>query len=146
MGIFDRFKNRKKDVLPEEVDNYYKSQRRARIGTAWLLGFLTLIITLIIALGLFYGIRYAYREITDSNDTTDVVPVDENGAQTTPGEDDAGSDNDTGTTDGTEPLPGETGDGADNGGRQQTNPTPEAGDRLPSNGDAPLPAAGDPGL
>lgn len=144
MGIFDRFKNRKKDVLPEEVDNYYKSQRRARIGTAWLLGFLTLVITLIIALGLFYGIRYAYREITDSNDTTEVVPVDDNGAQTTPGEEGADSHNGDGTTNDAQPLPGETGDGS--GGGRQTDPTPEAGDRLPSNGDAPLPATGDPGL
>lgn len=139
MRILDRFRRKKEDVLPEEVEKYYQSQRRARVGTAWILGFLTLVITLVIALGLFYGGRYVYREITGSDETAEISTDQGQGGS----------------------VPQEVGQSEDesenqqNGRQQERNQNQNqrssdpgsslaTGDRLPSNGDG-LPATGDPG-
>ncbi len=125
MKIFDRFKKTEEDILPEDVEKYYRSQQRARVGTAWLLGFLTLVITLIVALGLFYGVRYAYRELTGKDDTTQVTPT-------------GTSQNGTEQTSPKKPKKKPSG--------STTTSAPRTGDTLPANGDTPLPATGDPGL
>jgi hypothetical protein len=121
MRILDRFRKDKKDVLPEEVEKYYQSQRRARIGTAWMLGFFTLVVTLVISLGLFYGVRYAYRQVSGPNDTTTEVTLPD-AEKTDPGSPD-------------KPTRGSSSSSA-----------PRTGDSLPANGDTSLPATGDPGL
>lgn len=77
MGLLDRFKiNRKKTVLPTEVDEYYKSEMRTRRGTSILFALLALIVTLAIAAGLFFGGRAIYRALTDDNKNQ--TQVDEN--------------------------------------------------------------------
>jgi cytoskeletal protein RodZ len=138
MSILDRFRRQKEDMLPEEVEKYYQSQRRARVGTAWLLGFLTLVITLVVALGLYYGVRYAYRQITDSNDTAEIT-TDEDQADSIP----EGANQ-------TEDKSDKKTSGSRNGSEQEQttsrpNNAPRTGDQLPANGDQ-LPATGDPGL
>ncbi len=68
---------RKKNVdanLPEEVQTYYKGERRERAGVAWLLAIGTLIATLLVALILFWVGRWAYRAITDHNNKPKVTP------------------------------------------------------------------------
>jgi|GEM_PF-4238757 len=53
------------DSLPAEIQDYYQSQRREKAGVAWLLAAGVFIVTLLIAMALFFGGRWAYRQITD---------------------------------------------------------------------------------
>jgi hypothetical protein len=84
MAWFNRRKQNT-DVLPEEVREYYQTERRDRNGMAWLLAIGTLVATFIIAAGLFYGGRWAYRAVFNNNDkktasnTDNSLRVDENG-------------------------------------------------------------------
>ena len=49
--------------VPAEVEEYYQSERRERVGVAWLLAFATLVTTLLLAVGLFFGGRWVYRKL-----------------------------------------------------------------------------------
>lgn len=69
MALFNR--NKKKDVLPQEVREYYQAERRDRTGMAWLLAIATLLVTFLIAAALFFGGRWAYRAIFDNDNTSD---------------------------------------------------------------------------
>ena len=63
------FKRKNKDnVLPEEVQQYYQAEKRQRTGVAWLLAFVTLLVTVLVAALLFFGGRWVYRAVFD-NDT-----------------------------------------------------------------------------
>lgn len=69
MALFRR--NKKDSVMPEEVQNFYASEKRDRKGVAWLLAIATLIVTFLIAAALFFGGRWVYRTVFDNdNDTT----------------------------------------------------------------------------
>src|SRR5690606_3533 len=61
--------------VPDEVKEYYESSERERMGTTWLLAFVTLILTILLALGIFFGGRWLYRKIThkSSPETTTQV-------------------------------------------------------------------------
>ncbi len=69
MAIFDKFRRNKqpKVVLPQEVNEYYDSQRRERVGVAVVLGIVALIVTLLIIVGLFFGGRFIYRKVTGND-------------------------------------------------------------------------------
>lgn len=76
--------NRKKSInksskIPEEVQQYYQAEHRERMGLAWLIAFLTLVVTVLIVLGLFLGSRWLYRKINKPNQpqTTQTVPKKE---------------------------------------------------------------------
>lgn len=60
MKLFNR--NNPVDV-PTEIKEYYQSEHRERVGVAWLLAVVTLIVTVGIILGLFFGGRYVYRKL-----------------------------------------------------------------------------------
>lgn len=62
-------RNKANDNVPAEVQEYYQSERRERVGVAWLLAVGTLLGTLAIVIGLFFGGRWAWRQIT-GNDST----------------------------------------------------------------------------
>lgn len=49
--------------VPEEVQEYYKSERRERIGIAWLLALATLVTTVVLAVGLYVGGRWAWHSL-----------------------------------------------------------------------------------
>lgn len=68
MALFKRKKN--ESVMPAEVRDYYKSERRERKGMAWLLAVATLLVTFLIAAALFFGGRWVYRAIFDNDDKT----------------------------------------------------------------------------
>jgi hypothetical protein len=57
---FNRNQNQSTD-LPQEVQDYYKSESKGRTGVAGLLALGTLGVTVLLALGLFFGGRWAYR-------------------------------------------------------------------------------------
>lgn len=66
MALFKR-KNSAQDSLPREVKDYYDTSRRERVGVAWVLALLTLVVTVLLSLGLFFGGRWAYRAIFDDD-------------------------------------------------------------------------------
>ena len=66
MALFNRRKQ-EQPVLPEEVRQYYDSERRERRGRAWLLAFATLLVTFLLAAALFFAGRWLYRAVFDND-------------------------------------------------------------------------------
>lgn len=66
--------NRRKDQTISELENYYANKSN-RTGMAWVMAFLSLLITVAVIAALFFGGRWIYRTITNNGD--------DNGAQTT---------------------------------------------------------------
>jgi len=60
VALFNRSK-KQTSVLPDEVSQYYQSQRRERTGVALMLGVVALIITLLIGAALFFGAHNSYN-------------------------------------------------------------------------------------
>ena len=67
MALFRR-KQQQSSILPDEVNQYYQSQRRERTGVVFMLGILALVATLLVGLGVFFGGRYIYNKVR-GNDT-----------------------------------------------------------------------------
>ena len=59
--------------VPEEIQDYYQTERRERAGVAWLLAFGTLVVTILLAGGIFFGGRWAYRKFDGNDDKTPQV-------------------------------------------------------------------------
>lgn len=75
------------DNLPTEIKEYYQTERRERVGVAWLLALGTLLLTLILATGLFFGGRWAYRKIAGTDkkpETAQTTPKEEEKAAPAP--------------------------------------------------------------
>ena len=64
--------------LPEEVQEYYESGQKERVGVAWLLGIGTLVVTLILAAGLFFGGRWVYRKVANKDKDTTTTQISQN--------------------------------------------------------------------
>ena len=99
MGLF----NRKKQSTDSDINNYYASERRRRVGMAWLLGIITFILTIILAIGFFYGGRWLYRTIFSNETNTSEQQGESEQPDTTT---DSGSDEnaeEAGNNDGTIP-------------------------------------------
>ena len=66
--------------VPAEVQEYYRAEQRERMGVAWLIAFLSLLISVIVLLGIFFGGRWAWRKITqgDKKQPTTVQTDDTN--------------------------------------------------------------------
>ncbi len=81
MGLFNRTKKADTDI-----NDYYASERRRRVGMAWLLGLLTLVVTLVLALAIYYGGRWTYRTfIDDSSENGTTQTEDETSSNTNNG-------------------------------------------------------------
>jgi flagellar biosynthesis/type III secretory pathway M-ring protein FliF/YscJ len=65
--------------VPEEIQDYYQTERRERAGVAWLLAFGTLVVTILLAGGIFFGGRWAYRKIAgdEGTETQEVAQNDQ---------------------------------------------------------------------
>lgn len=68
--------NRKKSTvvnssLPPEVQAYSQAEHRERMGMAWLVGVVSLVVTAVVLMALFFGGRWVYRKIvgTSAKDT-----------------------------------------------------------------------------
>jgi cytoskeletal protein RodZ len=59
--------------VPEEVEQYYESTRKERVGIAWLLALVTLLLTILIAAGLFFAGRWAYRKIANNDNSSETT-------------------------------------------------------------------------
>jgi cytoskeletal protein RodZ len=130
MAWFNRRKQNT-DVLPEEVREYYQTERRERTGMAWLLAAGTLVVTFIIAAGLFFGGRWAYRAAFNHNDnktasnTDNSLRVDENGnvvgGNQQPSDNSSGQSTGTSSTSTNTPSPSNTNGSTNNNSSAATN-------------------------
>lgn len=64
---FGRKKQEDLEAVPTEIQEYYQAEQRERMGVAWLLAFVTLIVTVGVVLGLFFGGRWAYRKLANKD-------------------------------------------------------------------------------
>ena len=60
--------------VPAEVEQYYESSRKERVGIAWLLALATLLLTVLIAAVLFFAGRWAFNRIFN-NDNDSATPT-----------------------------------------------------------------------
>lgn len=60
---------RKKDaaIVPQEIQEYYNTEKRERTSVAWLLALGTLLVTIALAIILFFAGRWLYRTVADRN-------------------------------------------------------------------------------
>ncbi len=73
------FKRKSKEpTVPTEVQDYYQSERRERIGIAWLLALATLVTTVVLAVGLFFGGRWVYRKVAQKSNKPTTVATQNN--------------------------------------------------------------------
>ncbi len=61
--------------VPPEVTQYYESERRERVGVAWLLGLVTLLATIAVVFVIFFGGRWTYRKLTHKNNPKPIPTV-----------------------------------------------------------------------
>ncbi len=69
------FNRRKKSLeanqeMPPEVKRFYESEHRERTGLAWVIAFVSLVVTIAVIIGLFFGGRWAYRKIAHTGNKT----------------------------------------------------------------------------
>lgn len=79
MKLFNR-KSKSLDLgLPPEVQAYSEAERRERMGMAWLVGIVSLIVSLLILTALYFGGVWLYRKATgnDKPNTESSQPVKE---------------------------------------------------------------------
>lgn len=148
MAFFDRFKRKRTaSVLPQEVDDYYRAEKRGRRGAAFFLGLMTLVLTVLFVLGAFFVGRYFYNKVSDnSGNNTSISTSDSN--KTTSSEKKS-SDDKTPTQ--TNSGSGSTSSNSGSSAPSTQNPTPVAtpsvapatGDNVPGTA---LPRTGDEGM
>lgn len=91
MALFNR---NNRTSVPEEIQEYYETERRERKGVAWLLAIGTLIVTILLAVAIFFAGRWVYRQIAGNDDQpTQVAQNDQN--QQTPSSSDNSDSNDS---------------------------------------------------
>lgn len=75
MKLFKRKTSINNSYMPPEVQAYAASEHRERMGMAWLVGIVSLIVSTILLVSLFFGGRWVYRKIagTDTNKPTPTV-------------------------------------------------------------------------
>ncbi len=121
------FGNQNKKSI-EELENYY-SGKQERTGMAWMMAFLSLILTITVLGGLFLGGRWAYRTFID--DTSNDIAISDVTDETTTGVPGSSSDAPATTT---PPPPANGGVVSDNAARTES-PSPQ-----PSPAPAPQPS------
>lgn len=136
-------RNGDKASVPQEIQEYYQSEKRERTGVAWLLALGTLITTIALAIILFFGGRWLYRTIfdRDSNNAgrTTEQAVQDGAPQSSPettgtsngDNDNAGSDEGNGGAEGGSST--DTDDDSDSSSQSQPSRTPNTG-ALPNTG------------
>lgn len=146
MALFGRKKQ--DSVLPDEVSQYYQSQRRERIGVAIILGIVALIVTLLIAVALFFGGRWVYREfIANDNTAPSLEPATEQtdkSAEQSKAQQGSSPSNSQGQSASPSPAPSPTPSTPQTNSGSSSTTTPQT---TPNLGDEPsLPHTGDPGM
>ncbi len=75
MKLFNR---RKKDTsnLPPEIQAYAQAEHRERVGMAWLVGLVSLIVTVLVLAGLYFGGTWVYRKLSQKDKTSSTAQTD----------------------------------------------------------------------
>ena len=98
----------------EELENYY-SNKEQKTGMAWVMAFLSLLLTAVVFGGLFFGGRAIYRALSDDGTSkttvTDNTPSDNNATNSTPGESTQPPADNPSTTPSPAPAPSTSGTG-----------------------------------
>jgi len=76
MQLFKRKKQETDETAPE-IQEYYQAERRERTGVAWLLALATLGVTVLLALGIYFGGRWAYRNVYKKNQTASTAKTEQ---------------------------------------------------------------------
>lgn len=143
MWPFNRRKNQ--SSVPDEIQEYYQSERRERTGIAWLLALGTLIVTVILAVILFFGGRWIYRTVFDSGEAPGSgITEQEQGDDSETEEEENGSEN--GNDEAPTQLPGDgsNDDESEPDIEPAPSPAPTPGpEQTPSTGEQVLPNTGD---
>lgn len=134
------------DNVPQEIQEYYQSERRERTGVAWLLALGTLLTTIALATALFFGGRWVYRTVVDRGDGNGGNNGASTQVQQDPSENQAvNGDNDgTGTTEnqaGQESAPADQNGGQSEGTVSDSAATDSREPAVPATGDS-LPDTG----
>ena len=79
MAIFRRRKNQ----TISELEDYY-ANRNNRTGMAWLMAFISLLITVAVSAAIFFGGRWVYRSLTADDNTEVIVATNEKSEQSEP--------------------------------------------------------------
>ena len=103
-----RSKNKGNKVAPE-LEQYYTTERRERIGLAWLLALATLLATVAVVLGLFFAGRWVWHKIDGKGTKPETTSQGENTSVTLNEPTDTSSAEDTTpTTPSPTPVPSTT--------------------------------------
>lgn len=146
MAFWDRFRRKKEIILPEEVSEYYQSQRHERVGVAVILGIIALIVTLLIATALFFSGRFIYRKLSDNDKREPVKVQTGNNATQQPQKQPTSSGqqgNNTAPSQNSNPSSGTT---TPRSNAQTSQTSTQAQSSTPATGDDALPHTGDPGM
>lgn len=109
--------------VPEEIQDYYQTERRERAGVAWLLAFGTLVVTILLAGLIFFGGRAAYRRFA-GKDEPERADVAQNEEQKQEGSTESANEENKPQENRPESNSGGQGQGNAAQGNNQNNPTP----------------------
>ena len=138
MAIWDRFKrNKQESVLPDEVKQYYQSEKRQKRGVAIGLAALAVLVTVAIAAGLFFGGRFVYNKI--KGDDKKETPVSQSDTNNSPAQGSISEDKPT-------ELPKPTPKPSPQPAPAPSPPPASSNPTTPASGDSPLPRTGDEGM
>lgn len=75
MKLFNRRSKNVNSNLPPEVQAYAQAEHRERMGMAWLVGIVSLLISLLVLAALYFGGLWLYRKVArnDKPNTTDTT-------------------------------------------------------------------------
>lgn len=142
MAIWDRFKrNKQESVLPDEVKQYYQSEKRQKRGVAIGLAVLAVLVTVAIAAGLFFGGRFVYNKIK-GNDKKE-SPASQSDSNTSPTQ---GSISENKPNEAPKPSPQSAPKPSPQPAPAPSPPPASSNPTTPALGDSPLPRTGDEGM
>jgi hypothetical protein len=64
------FRKKKEQQTIAELENYYATGKKTSTVKAWIMAFLSLLVTVAVLAAVFLGGRWAYRTVTDRNDNS----------------------------------------------------------------------------
>ncbi len=109
MNLFNRRKKQVVDPsLPPEVQAYSQAERRERMGIAWLVGIVSLVVSLVLITGLFFGGRWVYRKVAHKDNKAVPAVTSDRDSSDDKNKDTDNSSNDSSTDSGSNNQPSDT--------------------------------------